>query len=185
MRSFVVWGSVVVSGRGSPVASVVVHRCFGKVPSAGVSETVLFGGDGIAGRVWQLVGDVAIGASAIAWGGKVSAGDVDVVGGGGMSGWDADADADVVVVPAPAAAAVSSVCVAVASSCRLSGLNVIGGCVMDGPAAANLLRLFLLMTSISCWLYFSGRGCLLMVLARITLLLMPMRCSLVAVPLPI
>jgi hypothetical protein len=51
MRSFVVWGSVVVSGRGSPVASVVVHRCFGKVPSAGVSETVLFGGDGIAGRV--------------------------------------------------------------------------------------------------------------------------------------
>jgi len=51
MRSFVVWGSVVVSGRGGPVASVVVRCCFGELPSAGVSETVLFGGDGIAGRV--------------------------------------------------------------------------------------------------------------------------------------
>ena len=53
-----------------------------------------------------------------------------------------------------------------------------------GPPVANFASPLLLMTSINCLLYFSGCGCLRMVLARMTLLTIPRSVSPDAVSLP-
>ena len=63
--SLLVGGSCAVSGLAGPVAASAVRCCFGRLPSAASSETVRFG-DGSDGLVWQLVGAVAIGESAMA-----------------------------------------------------------------------------------------------------------------------
>ena len=52
------------------------------------------------------------------------------------------------------------------------------------PAVGNLFSPLLLMMSISCLLYFSGIGCLLIVLARMTFVAMPRSVSPDAVSLP-
>ena len=53
-----------------------------------------------------------------------------------------------------------------------------------GPPVANFDSPLLLMASINCLLYFSGCGCLRMVLAQMTLLTMPRSVSPDAVSLP-
>ena len=127
-RSLVAGLSCVCSGRAGPLVSAAVRWCFGRLPSAGVSATVRFAccGDGSAGRVWQLVGDVAIGAigaSAIAGGNFGIAGCADPVAGSKCASCSSSS---------------ASVCVAVASPVLFIGLKTIGPCPSAGPAVVNL-----------------------------------------------
>ena len=80
----------------------------------------------------------------------------------------------------------SVVCVAAAaeSFCVLGGGLYATGNGTVVPAVGNLFNPLLLMTSINCLLYFSGSGCLLIVLERTTFVAMPRRVSPVAVSLP-
>ena len=53
--------SGVGSGQAGACCCVSVRCCFVELPSAISSATCLFGGEGIAVLLWQLVGAVAIG----------------------------------------------------------------------------------------------------------------------------
>ena len=139
------------------------------------SATCRFGGDGIAGLLWQLVGAVAIGELANA--GVVVANGVSAIAFGGSCG-------------PPACVGDISACsvdvgLSVVVVCLLGGWKTIGGCSCACGVGGGVIvcPVWLMMSNI-CLSYFSGLGMRLIVLALMTLLLMPRSVSPVAVSLP-
>ena len=155
----VVGGSWAVSGRLAAVALSVVLACFGELPCVISSVTSLLPCVGIGSACFAcwVAGAVAIGRS-------VSAGGVVVCGCTEAFGCGLCWVCVLVVVCCFAAAVCGSTTM----------LGVVGG-IMAGEE---------LMMSINCLLYLSGFICLLMVLALITLLLMPSMFSFVELSLP-
>ena len=110
--------SGVGSGRAGAGCRVSVRCCFVEPPSAISSVTCLFGGDGIAGLLRQLVGAVAIGELAHA--GVAVAIGMSVIAFGGSCGPPFCSDVGV--------ARSVGVCVSIVVDCLLGGWKIIVGC---------------------------------------------------------